>query len=241
MEPKKFKSEEERKKIIDRIKKILAVANGTQYEAEADTAMNMAQGYMKSYGLSMTDIEIAESLEEEIVHEDVDRQSTPKPWERVLCRTIGIITDCQAVRNFRIRGSVMSFIGYKSDVEFAKLLFSILRTATRAAGRKEYGDNTLHRQSFYFGVSQRLLERAKEEKQTNRSSNEKYALIVVSKTNRVESWIGQNKKLSVGKAITPRIVGSAYERGRRHANGMDIMTRQKVTQSQGQLGIGYSK
>ena len=40
---KRFKDDEHRKKILDRIRKILALADGTKFEGEADTAMKMAQ------------------------------------------------------------------------------------------------------------------------------------------------------------------------------------------------------
>jgi len=72
---KQFKNDKERKKIIDRIQKMLAHAEGTQYEAEAETAMKMAQSYMKQYGLSMTDVELGDMLEEPIEQGTMDWKS----------------------------------------------------------------------------------------------------------------------------------------------------------------------
>lgn len=235
-EIKTFKDEKHKEKIIDRIRKILALANGTSFEGEANTAMTMAQNYMKTYGLSMTDVELGESLDEPIVHELVDRQKPMKTWEGILAVAVGTVTDCRPVR---VSNSVLSFIGYKQDVDMAKMLFSMLREATRRAGRKLYPNDTAMRRSFYLGVADRLAERAKAEKQTNTTDNTRYALVVQEKSTRVNSWIDQNKRLTQSRMRQQRVHGSAYEEGRRHANSMDLGNRTKVAQSG--LNIGYTR
>lgn len=239
-EPKKFKDEQEKKKIIDRIRKILAVANGTTYEGEANTAMSMAQNYMKTYGLSMNEVEIGEALDEQIVHEDVDRKQTPKTWERMLAQAIGIVTDCKAINNYKSKGSVMSFLGYKTDVDFAKLLFIMLRNASRSTAHKLFPEDSKLRNSFYLGLAYRLIERAQAEKQKDTVESKGYGLIVQEKSNRIEIYAQEKMNLKKSPIKSSKINVNAYDRGKQHANSIDLMNREKVAKQTG-LQIGYTK
>ena len=247
MEPtKQFKNEEERKKIMDRIKKILALANGTSFQGEAETAMRMAQGYMTSYGLSMTDIEIGEALDEAIVSEPIDRKSSPHQWERILGLAVAVVTDTKSYEKCSHNGSRLMFMGYKSDVDFAKILFLTMLVAIRMAAQGKYGKDKIyshHRLSFRYGCAVRLGERAEEEKQTvvQAQENNRFALVVVEKKNRIDLWAKENLNLqNRSRKNGTSLNKEAYGQGRNHANNMDLMNRPKVS-SQSTLTLGHSR
>lgn len=242
---KKFKNEEERKKILDRIKKILALANGTSFEGEANTAMKMAQSYMTQYGLSMTDVEIGEALDEAIVTEAVDRKN-PHQWERILGLAVAVVTDTKSYTKMLAQGSILMFMGYKSDVDFAKVLYSVLFVAVKSDSYKKFGREKQDRNdrlSFRFGCAIRLEERATEEKEVavKTEGNKQFALVVVEKKNRIDMWAEENLNLQNSKnrsRVTLNPVALAM--GKAHANNMDLMNKSKVKDNS-TLAIGLSR
>ena len=241
---KRFKDEKHKAKILDRIQKLLNTAKGTKFEAEAETAMRMAQGYMKSYGVSMTEVELQEDLKGEIVHEILDKHSkmrNPEKWECYLCIAVAIIFDCEAIRIIDPykrwdRGtSKMSFTGYKEDVEMAKTVFTVLYVATRAAACKILPKGAgKPRLSFMMGVATTLVVRAKaEKKEARKEPTGRYDLVVVEKSKVVSSWVSENVgKIKNSNRRAMQMDAEAYEKGRKFGKGLDLMNKEKVEDTQ---------
>lgn len=247
---KEFKDKKHKGKILDRIQKLLNVAGGTKYEEEANTAMKMAQNYMKSYGLSLTDVELQKELLEEIVElplKDHSRMRNPERWARVLSAAVAVVFDCRVYRkcswddDFE-EASWMVFVGYSSDVEFAKVVFMTLYTATRASACKKFpkGAGKI-RLSFMLGVSMRLLERAWEEKEVAKEEpSGRYALIVTSKDDNIRNWQNEKLDLSNDKPRSASVNSEAFKAGTKHANSVDLMNKEKVEKNTG-LVIEHKK
>lgn len=232
--PKEFNDKKHRDKILDRIQKLLNVADGTQYEEEAKTALRMAQSYMKQYGLSRSDVEIAKDLEGEIVHEILDEHAcrkNPEKWEALLCMAVGVVFDCQAIRTHSWKGSKMSYVGFKRDVEFAKVVFNALYVSCRSAAVKSYprGAGKI-RLSFMYGAAETVYYRAYVEKETAKEeSTGKYGLVVAGKENQIQKWTDENMNLSKSRsARTISLDPEAYEAGSKYGEGLDLMNREKV-------------
>lgn len=246
METKKFKNQEERKKILERIKKIMAVAKGSSFEGEADTAMKMAQSYMKQYGLSMSDVEFQEELKEKIIHDIMTGKENPRAiqrWTQILAGVCGMIFDCQFVLVKDDPKDRLSYIGYSNDVEMAKLLFGILYNSIRTHSRKLYPMKmsifNKAKDSFRLGCCIRLLERAHEEKQKDQKENNRYGLMVVEKGLRVKNWSDENLNITNSKVRNGRILPSEYEKGRKHADSLDLMNKPKVEKQLSVLQLGH--
>lgn len=234
---KEFKDKKHRDKILDRIRKVLAVAEGSQYQAEAETAMKMAQSYMKQYGLSMSEVELKASLEREIVREPLDRiVKNQEKWEFYVCRAISIIFDCEVIKAQTYSGGwVANFVGYKEDVEMCKLIFNCILISTKSAANKSYKGDMWAIRSFLTGVGEGLLTRAiteklkaQEDKKTGKSNS--YALVVVSKKNQVRDWLKDNMELVTPKARKekPRnLHGQAYMDGVSHSEDIDLCDKEK--------------
>lgn len=242
METKKFKNSEERKKILDRINKIMALAKGSSFEGEADTAMKMAQSYMRQYGLSMSDIEFQEELKTEIKHNILEEESPRniQVWTRMLAGSIAIVFDCQFVtcKNYKGKGiDKLSFIGYTEDIEMTKVVFHCLYTSIRQYSRIHY-KRPLDKNSFRLGVCSRLLERVREEKQKDKQESKRYELIIVEKSTHVKKWFEENLNVTKSKERNNKINPFAHAHGRKHADSLDLGNRAKVENQKPVLAIG---
>lgn len=222
---KKFDSEKQRLKIIDRIKKILNIANGSQYEAEAATALKMAQSYMKQYGLSLSDVEIDEQNAENqtIVMETVDREAGMYDWEPILGTAVAIVFEVQGAVFLKERysyrlGEYVSykqygFIGYVHDVELAKLFFLQLHISVRKQASSRYRNDLLQKKSYIRGFSDNLVKRAHKEKEEARSSSEKYALVLYKKADGIENFAVANGFTGKYQERKRKIDWEAYDQG----------------------------
>jgi len=108
--------------ITEKIKKLIAQSEGTSFEAEAQTAMLMAQKLMIKHNLSMIDVEDV-SIKEvvELAFTDYERQAW---WKKSLARIIADNFRCEYFN--RMSGqhsSKIVFIGLKDDIETAKIVF----------------------------------------------------------------------------------------------------------------------
>lgn len=230
MEIKKFENQKHRDKVLDRIKKLVNHSKGTQYEAEADTAMKMAQSYMRQYGLSMSEVESLEEKEDkEIIKMFVDREARAEKWEGIICLAIEIVCEVRTFIDFyKGKKERMVFVGYKKDVELAKVLHLSLFLSARRQARKNFPHCRPSRKSYLLGFSTRLRERAYEEKQKDFSENKSYAVIVVSKVQEISSWLDENEDLRKRKSSNRSIDPAAYLMGQEDAENIDLHNRQKV-------------
>lgn len=232
-------------KILERIKKLLNTANGTDFEGEAATALKMAQDYMTKYGVSLNDVELAEELGEEIVKEEVGeednfRSKNPERWSMYLAMAVAIVFDCKAFQSMHYKRSSVTFVGYKSDVKMAKLVFVCLYVVVRAAAVKNIKEAGRPRLSFMLGVAYRLIERAKEEKDSSeKEPTGRFALVVRTKVQNIQDWEKKHVNAVKASASKARIDPFAFCAGKSHGDKIDLMNREKVKQQpQGALPYG---
>ena len=231
-------------KILERIKKLLNLANGTNFEDEASTAMRMAQEYMTKHGVSLSDLELAEELKEDIVkeyvtEEDGFRSKNPERWALYLSMTVAVLCDCETYRYVRRTGtSNITFVGYASDVELAKVLFICFYVAIRAAAVNNIREAGKKRLSFMLGVSLRLLERARAEKaEAKKEPTGRYDIVVRSKQTSIKEWMKAeaiNLKDTHSRASHDQ---AAFEKGRAFGDTMDLMNKKHI--KKGALGITH--
>lgn len=159
--------------IIDKIKKLLALANSSN-EHEAALAAAHAQRLLAGHNLAMADITASERPEKaDRVETDVAR-SLPK-WVRHLSAGVSSAFDCQAIHHPAT--GKMTFIGVGADVQVAAYTFTYLDRTVRklCAGYLKQNAGTtiagrqreLLRQSYYLGaVSTITLQLQDQKKQT---------------------------------------------------------------------------
>ncbi len=115
------------KPIIEKIKKLLALANSSN-EHEAALAASHAQRLLSEYNLAMADIETAHRPDKADSVETTVPKTLPK-WVRHLSGGVGSAFDCQAVHHPAT--GKMTFIGVGADVEIAVYTFNFLLTTIK--------------------------------------------------------------------------------------------------------------
>jgi len=156
--------------IIDKIKKLLALANSCN-EHEAALAAAHAQRLLAAHNLAMADINAADRPEKaDRVETDVAR-SLPK-WIRHLSAAVSSAFDCQAIHHPST--GKMTFIGVGADVQMAAYTFTYLdrtirklcagylkqHVGTMIAGRQR----ELLRHSYYLGAVSTITRQLQDQK-----------------------------------------------------------------------------
>jgi hypothetical protein len=113
--------------IIDKIKKLLALANSSN-EHEAALAAGHAQRLLSEHNLAMADIDASHRPDKADSVGSVVPKVLPK-WLRYLCAGVSDAFDCRTV-HFPSTGK-MVFIGVGADVEIASYTFSYLIKVVR--------------------------------------------------------------------------------------------------------------
>ncbi len=122
-------------KIIDRIKKILAIANcAGATEAERDTAMKMAHNLMAKYNLSMASV--TKSKKEGREHKE--RQTGSYPWVKCVCDDVAKLFFCSYFSTKVGSQTRHTFIGLESNVQTAyEMSMYVIKSIEREARRKK--------------------------------------------------------------------------------------------------------
>jgi hypothetical protein len=144
--------------VIDKIKKLLALANSSN-EHEAALAASHAQRLLSEHNLAMADIEAVHKPDKADQVETSVSKSLPK-WMRHLSAGVSSAFDCQAIHHPAT--GKMTFIGVGADAQVAAYTFTYLdRTIRKLCGSymKQQSVSTitnrhreLMRQSYYLGA-----------------------------------------------------------------------------------------
>jgi hypothetical protein len=147
-------------KVIAKIRKLLAVANGSAAggEHERDTAMRMALGLLAKYNLDMADL----SEPQEIRGKDNTLELHATPWMRWVGDSVAKLFFCFCYTSTsygKTNRRRYSFIGLRSNVETAKAITEyVVRSIEREGTRrmKEGGHSAAWANSFRKGAALRI-------------------------------------------------------------------------------------
>lgn len=156
-----------RTKILIKVKALLAktIENGCT-EAEAMSALNMAQAMMDAYEIS--EDEVIEAKSEEAVQQSSQWKTDPHSIKRRLSVEISLFTGCRVWRERKT--TKLNFIGLQSDVDFAIWLldtlgFFVFQELAKhlIRNRDTIGDNRqYHIEGFVSGCCVRINARLRE-------------------------------------------------------------------------------
>jgi len=132
-------------KILDKIRKLLAKADGALTQAEAEAFAAKAQELLVKHKLGMSDVERAsEEAEDPIGHTLFDPDNYPGlRWKsrRVLWeeRLAGVVAECHfCLLNVLPGSNLLTFIGRESDRKIAAYLYAMLARTAQQLAEKEY-------------------------------------------------------------------------------------------------------
>lgn len=161
---------EQNHSVIQKIKKLLALANSSN-EHEAALAAGHAQRLLSEHNLAMADIDASHKPEKADKVETIVPKALPK-WLRHLCAGVSTAFDCQTV-HYPATGK-MVFIGVGADVEIASYTFAYLNRVVRklcTSYMRHHVDDRitgrnreLMKQSYYLGAASTISTRLREQK-----------------------------------------------------------------------------
>lgn len=216
----------DRKKILDRIKKLLAMADDASSPNEAAIAARRAKKLMNEYSVTHADVIAGHMTLDDFVEGTAgpDYRSYPA-WMQHLAVSVAKYSDCNARWDYTPRArKVIKFQGEATDLELARYLFTyLIRTIERLT--KEAGLSwPAERDSFKRGAVSEIsttLERMKaEERAWFEDSTRKNALVLVDKKVAL-----RKQKFGVaryGKSSSSASDGTAYYGGQAAGRGVSI-------------------
>lgn len=148
-------------KIIERVKKILAIANDNTgaSAAERETAMKMAHTYLIKHNLSMSEVS---SKSKDAIDEDrgnVVMSGQRTHWERSIINSIASLFFC---KYFHIKGKKHFFIGRKDNIITAiEIVKFVLKSVDKEADKLGAGrhDFSVFKRGFCVGASNAIYHR----------------------------------------------------------------------------------
>lgn len=126
----------ENQKVIDKIKKLLALSENNPSEQEAESAMLTAQRLMAEHGIVIDDVKQAVVGESEVISGHTEFMARMPWWHRALVKVIAPNFKCDYTihslrKNGRLAGRAARFFGHPEDVEICKTVYCY---AVRQAG-----------------------------------------------------------------------------------------------------------
>lgn len=150
-------------RIIEKMKKLLAMADSKVNENEAMTATRQLHIMLAKHNIS---IEQLNEDEEEINHEGINYKC--RPWKRIVASYIAKLYFCDFYTD-RIdkRKSQYMFVGSEANRTFTihifKMIITTIERESRVESRKLYGKEvSSFVNSFWTGAKDRIVERCKE-------------------------------------------------------------------------------
>lgn len=158
-------------KIYDKISKLLSLANGSNFEDESNTALNMANALMEQYGISMTEID-EKSRESEYgkLTNSLKEKKLFKIWEKELLNALARLFYCRVV--FTHDGSrklEARVLGRESNVRTVILMNDWIANKIKEDSKKKFSE-TKQRNSYIIGcvanITSRISKTLKERETT---------------------------------------------------------------------------
>lgn len=213
-------------KIIDRVRKMLAIANDlAASEHERDTALNMAYKTLAYHNLSMVDLK----EKEQEPRSGYDFQGFSFPFAITVCSSIAELFFCYYIIGEKINGTQRKhiFVGKESNAATAMVMADWIVKSILKEGRKMYKQNTSPEcRSFCLGAASSLRSRVYQMMQaakTKDSPNEKpgTALVLASLYD-TEASANNDKALQLYVLKDTKSRGSSIADGDAYGRGHDF-------------------
>ena len=155
--------DERKQKILDRIKKVMAMANDNGgNEAEKALAFEKMGEMLERHNISISEVESKENLDESIIQVTIDGVTKQcRRWEFSLSGSIARSFDCEVVGS-DLRGDYgnwrINFIGHTQDIENVMYFYRYLTRYIGKLSQKQFSREN-DRKSYAFGMVSTLDKR----------------------------------------------------------------------------------
>lgn len=223
-------------RILDKIKKLQALAGNNPSESEAQAAAAKVQALLFAHNLEMRDVEghtLAGSEEPyEKTEQCLNANSLTMKWKSILYHGVGKHNFVQTVRH---PGTTkLSMIGKRSNIEavcyLAEYLIAEIERLATIECRHVLTQKAIYKREFCYGAASRILARLREEReQAARSTVSSTALVVVS-----------DKELQQAVAVHFPSLCSSYSRSSNRTGGYEAGRQAGAGIGLPRAGIGVS-
>lgn len=181
----------DRSKIVERLRKLLAMAEDASSPNEAAIAARRAKALMDEYNLTHADALTSGLSLDDILHQTAGEAHRRFPeWLSSLAVAVAEYSDCTAVFDWAVKNGqerkIVAFRGERSDLEIAKYLYVFLDRTIRnmtKARRDLKGRTAMH--SFRVGMASAIGAKLREMKAQERAwfeqNPDSKALVLVNK------------------------------------------------------------
>lgn len=227
---------EERNRIIDRIKKCLALGDVDKNpsEEEADTAVKMAQKLMSDYNVTMADIAFSEENFGKIREEGISINYNVGQWETQLSGVVNNLFNTKCVRSRRFDGCSLIFYGFDDDVALSIEVYKMLKLEIIALSKRV----PFNKRAYCLGVVHTLYQRTLKKEEISPESQSKVNALVVVKNNEISKWEKEHFP-HLRRRSAPRFAGSeSYYAGKRDGANVGLSFRSTVKNKSNTLLLG---
>jgi len=220
-------------KVIDKVRKALALANDNPNDSEAHTAMLLAQRLLAKNGLTLKDVEGEQESLKKVVQENIIPNSGRIPWwKKQLAMVISDNFKCKCFTvNYGNYNSAIAYFGLEDDVMIAKEVYqyaeNILdKLATRYV-QKLYRDGKETkgmRNEYMYGFMNGLKEKFKEQVEKN-----DWGLIIVTDALVEQRYSEKKFRKASSSGIQPGFSGSNEARSEGYKEGQNFADAQSRT------------
>lgn len=128
---------ENKSAIIEKLQKLLALAERGGTEAEAENAMSKVQALLSSYNLSMTDVE---TYDADPVTEQLFPTGSKMSWKDLIAKGVSDMCFCRVIKSSHLRGIII--IGKLADITAARYLTEYLIQTGENLAKQAGGDRS---------------------------------------------------------------------------------------------------
>ena len=223
-------------KIIERLKKLLALAGNNPSQAEAEAAMAKAQAVAIEHGIDLVMRgESQAENETEIIRDEMEFGQRLPTVNNYVCNVLISFFNVKIITSGgRNNGRKLIFIGKRDDIQTAKYIYTWLAETMVRCWHSYYktaaGIPLSHKQSyllgFYNGLSAKLQSNKRKvegDRLTNDADKNKYALAVVNLQKQIQDFIDNEfDNLRKAPAKWVEMNATSYSRGVADGNNCNI-------------------
>lgn len=219
-------------KIINRIKKMLALANDlAATEGERDNALRMAFATMAKYNIDMATVENLGSTEPRI---NFTNESFSWMWAKHVNKIVGELFFCKYYFGRKINGTqvVHHFVGKESNAMTAAVMADWIVKSILKEARSMYKQNTSpETREFALGAMHKLAERAREIRKQAESASIATPgnSLVLASLYKLESDANEAFTADINLKSSSRKIsvtgGEAYNRGQEFGSKINLNTQ----------------
>lgn len=225
--------------ILEKLKKLLALAERGGTEAEAENAMAKAQALLAQYNLSMADVDAHDA---DPVMENVFETGEKNSWKDTIVGAAARLCFCDAIKSSQRRSILI--IGTATDAMAAKCLATYLIQTGEKMSKQAVGDRSF-KIAWKVGYAQRISTRCFEMVRAAKANQLKDETTgtdlilhpVFNKTDKANrDFIDSNYKVRLSNRSFRVRNGDGYNSGSDAGGSVSLSTRNIA--AKGQLAIG---